>query len=99
MVRTIRIECHDDRLVLLPEGGHGATNVYGFSDGDIDRASLEMATAIRDRVERWGAAMPGGRWHPLLDAKVMPGGELRYQQLRRLMDGSGVEIQASESAP
>ncbi|MGV3486144.1 MAG: hypothetical protein ACO1RT_17130 [Planctomycetaceae bacterium] len=99
MVRIIRIECYDDRLVLLPEGGRGATHVYGFSDGNIDRASLEMATAVRDRVERWGAAMPGGRWHPRLDAKVMPGGEIRYQQLRRLMDGSGVEIQAQEVAP
>ncbi len=93
MVRTIRIECHPDQLILLPEGGRGATNVYGFSDGEIDNASLELATAIRDRVSRWGAGMPGGRWHPLLEVKVVPGGEVRYQQLRRLMDGSGVEIQ------
>ncbi len=98
MVRMIRVECHDDRLVLLPEGGRGATNVYGFTDGDIDRASLEMATAIRDRVDRWGAAMPGGRWHPLLDVNVMPGGEFRFQQLRRLLEGSGVEIKGTGAA-
>jgi hypothetical protein len=97
MVRTIRVECYDDRLVLLPEGGKGATNVYGFSDGDMDRASLDLATAIRDRVERWGAGMPGGRWQPLLEVDVRPGGEMRYLQLQRLMSGSGVNVEAKGS--
>jgi hypothetical protein len=94
MIRMIRVECYDDRLVLLPEGGKGATTVYGFSDGNVDRASLELATDVRDRVHRWGAAMPGGRWQPLMEVNVAPGGEMRYQQLRRLMDGSGVDVQA-----
>jgi hypothetical protein len=99
MVRTIRVECHEDRLVLLPEGGRGATHVYGFSDGNLDRASLELATAIRDRVSRWGAGMPGGRWVPRMEVDVAPGGELRYQQLQRLMSGSGVEVLTKEVKP
>ncbi len=94
MVRAIRVECYSDRLVLLPEGGRGAINVYGFSDGDINRASLELATEVRDRVERWGAGMPGGRWHPLLSVTVAPGGEARFQQLQRLLDGSGIELES-----
>ena len=94
MVRAIRVECYSDRLVLLPEGGRGALNVYGFSDGDINRASLELATEVRDRVERWGAGMPGGRWHPLLSVTVVPGGEVRFQQLQRLLNGSGIELQS-----
>jgi len=98
MVRTIRVECHEDRLVLLPEGGKGSTNVYGYSDGDIDRATLELATAIRDRVDGWGAGMPGGRWQPLMEVNVVPGGEFRFQQLRRLMDRSGVTVEAKGAA-
>lgn len=97
MIRTIRVECHEDRLVLLPEGGRGATHVYGFSDGNLDRASLELATAIRDRVERWGAGMPGGRWVPRMEVDVAPGGEPRFQQLQRLMSGSGVEVLTKEA--
>ena len=96
MIRIIRVECHEDRLVLLPEGGRGATHVYGFSDGNLDRASLELATAIRDRVSRWGAGMPGGRWVPRMEVDVAPGGELRFQQLQRLMSGSGVEVVTKE---
>lgn len=99
MVRAIRVECYSDRLVLLPEGGRGALNVYGFSDGDINRASLELATEIRDRVERWGAGMPGGRWHPLLTVTIVPGGEARFEQLRRLLDGSGIELESKGNEP
>ena len=94
MLRTIRIECHPDRFVLLPEGGRGANRTFAFTDGDVDRASLELATAVRDRAAGWGAAMQGARWQPVLDVAVVTGGESRYQQLLELMDGSGVIIQA-----
>lgn len=97
IVRTIRVQCYEDRLVLLPSGGSGATEMYGFSDGQINRATLELATAVRDRVERWGAAIPGGRWQPRLDVEVMPSGETRFHQLRTLMQGSGVEVQGRNS--
>jgi len=94
MLRTIRIECHPDRFVLLPEGGRGTNRTFAFTDGDVDRASLELATAVRDRAAGWGAAMQGARWQPVLDVAVVSGGESRYQQLLELMDGSGVIIQA-----
>ena len=94
MLRTIRVECHPDRFVLLPEGGRGANRTFAFTDGDVDRATLELATAVRDRAAGWGAAMQGARWQPVLDVAVVSGGESRYQQLLQLMDGSGVIIQA-----
>ncbi len=84
--------CYPDRLVLLPPANGGATEMFGFSDGDLDRASLELASAVRDRVDRWGASLPGGRWQPRLDVQVVPGGESRFHQLRSLMSGSGVEV-------
>lgn len=93
MVRIIRVQCFEDRLVLLPEGGRGATNVYGFSDGDIDRASLEMASTIRDRIDRWGAGIPGGRWSPRLEVDVVPGGEPRFEQLQQSLRGSGIGVE------
>jgi hypothetical protein len=92
IVRTIRVQCYPDRLVLLPPSTGGVTEMFGFSDGNLDRASLELASAVRDRVDRWGAALPGGRWQPRLDVQVSPGGESRFHQLRSLMSGSGVEV-------
>lgn len=94
MLRMIRVECHPDRFVLLPEGGRGANRTFAFTDGDVDRATLELATAVRDRAASWGAAMQGARWQPVLDVAVVTGGEGRYQQLLQLMEGSGVIIQA-----
>lgn len=92
IIRTIRVQCYSDRLVLLPPSTGGATEMFGFSDGNLDRASLELASALRDRVDRWGASLPGGRWQPRLDVQVAPGGENRFHQLRSLLSGSGIEV-------
>lgn len=92
IVRSIRVRCYSDRLELLPPSTGGATEVFRFSDGNLDRASLELASAVRDRVDRWGASLPGGRWQPQLDVEVAPGGEDRFHQLQSLMRGSGVDV-------
>lgn len=94
MLRMIRVECYADRFVLLPERGVGTNTTFSFADGDIDRATLELATVVRDRAAGWGAAMQGARWQPVLDVAVVRGGEASYQELLRLMAGSGVVIQA-----
>ena len=92
IVRNIRVECHQDRFVLLPAGGGGATEVFGFLSGDVEKSTMRLATAVRDRIQQWGPALPGGKWQPRLDVIVMPHGEMRFHQLRTLMSGSGVEI-------
>lgn len=94
MLRTIRIECHQDRFVMLAEGGRGTPLTFSFRDGDLDRASLELATAVRDRTLRWGKSLPGARWQPVLDVAVVSGAEPRFHQLMQLLDGSGLIIQA-----
>ncbi|TWU57251.1 hypothetical protein [Rubripirellula reticaptiva] len=96
IVRTMRVQCYDDHFVLLSTRG-SATEMFGFLSGDVERATLELATSVRDQVERWGAALPGGRWQPRLDVEVMPGAESRFNQLRSLMDGSGVEVLGRQS--
>jgi len=92
IVRTIRVQCYPDRFVLLPAASAGATEMFGLSSGDVERATLRLATAVRDRIKRWGPALPGGRWQPRLEVIVMPRGEIRFHQLRTLMSGSGVEV-------
>ncbi len=92
IVRTIRVQCYEDRYILIPPSTGGATEVFAFLGGDFERATMELATSVRDRVDRWGVALPGGRWQPRLDVEVMPGAENRFMQLRSLMDGSGVDV-------
>lgn len=97
MLRTIRVECHPDRLVLLPEGGRGDAKAYPFADGDIHQASMKLATDVRERVRNWGTSIPGSRWQPVLDVIVAAGAQPRFEQLRQLYDGSGLVIEPREA--
>ncbi|GAA5506557.1 hypothetical protein [Novipirellula caenicola] len=92
IVRTIRVVCDEGQFVLLGSAFTGGTEVFGFTDKPVSTATFELATAVRDRIDQWGPALPGGRWSPVLDVEVMPGGEARFEQLRELMQGSGVEV-------
>lgn len=96
VLRMIRVECHPDRFVLLPEGGRGEPKSYSFADGNLQRAGIEMATDIRERVRHWGTSLPNSRWQPVLEVAVAEGAELRYAQMQRLFEGSGLWIQTRE---
>lgn len=92
IVRTMRLQCYGDRFVLQSSASGGRQQTFTFQGSDINEASLHLATSLRDRIDRWGAALPGGRWQPRLEVEVMPGGESSFRQLERLMTGSGIEI-------
>jgi len=94
IVRTIRIECHSDHFVMLASGAAGSTEVFGFTGGnaDLNLATLQLAAAVRERIERWGPALPGGRWEPQLQVIIMPGSERRYSELQEGFRGSGIEV-------
>ena len=97
VVRTIRVKCYPNYFVLMPSSRTGGKErVFEFDDGEINRATLELATAVRDRIKTWGAALPGGRWQPRLAVEVMPRGDQRFHQLRMLMSGSGVDVERSK---
>jgi len=94
IVRAIRIECHPDHFVLLASGAAGTTEVFGFNGGNVnlDQATLQLAAAIRERIDRWGPALPGGRWEPQVQVTIMPGSERRYNELENGFRGSGIEV-------
>jgi len=90
IVRSIQVECHRDRLVILASRTEPAA-VFPIR-GDLNRAVLEFATEIRDRVERWGVALNDGRWQPQLSVKVIGDGRHRLRQLSELLEGSGIDL-------
>lgn len=92
IVRSISVEVYPDRFVLPAGPRNPNAESYSVRDLGIHRATLELATSLRDRISRWGAAAPGSRWSPMLRVRVMPGGETRYQQLSQLMSQSGIEV-------
>lgn len=96
IVRSIRVQVHQDRFVIMPSASTRASETFSIVSDGVDRATLEMATALRDRVERWGAAAPGARWSPRLLVDVMPGAEARFSELEKLMSGSGLPVVRSD---
>ncbi|QEG02065.1 hypothetical protein Mal15_61480 [Stieleria maiorica] len=93
IVRSVRLEIYPDRFVLLPDAVSRRGETFAVGPDGVNQATLELATSVRDRIERWGAAAPGARWSPQLKVDVMPGAEQQYEQWSRLMIGSGLPIQ------
>ncbi|WP_404308901.1 hypothetical protein [Neorhodopirellula lusitana] len=90
VVRPISMVCRHDRYELLEQGR--VVTTFPFANQGVHQSTLQLATAVRDRVSRWGATLPGGRWQPRLDVQVGPHAEQRFHELETLMQGSGVEI-------
>ncbi|EMI45970.1 hypothetical protein [Rhodopirellula sp. SWK7] len=89
-VRPISLRCHHDRFELVEQGQ--VVQTFRFEQQDVYRPTLQLATAIRDRVMGWGATMQGGYWKPQLEVSVGPHAEQRFHELEILMQGSGVDV-------
>ena len=94
IVRTLRAQCHADRLILLPEGNKGAAPREFFIEGNRTREAVhQLGRALRDRIATWGPAMQNGRWAPVLRVQVAPDAEERFVQLQEMMENSGVKVE------
>ncbi|MCG6156242.1 hypothetical protein [Rubinisphaera margarita] len=57
---------------------------------DQERVRREMYGAIAQEMSSWGAAPDGMHWSPVLEYRVLPGGNLMAVSLERLTDQTGV---------
>ena len=89
-VRPISMRCHHDRYELIEQGR--VVQTFPFGSSGAYQPTLQLATAIRDRVQTWGATMQGGYWRPTLEVSVGPHAEQRFHELESLMKDSGVDI-------
>jgi hypothetical protein len=44
-------------------------------------------------MESWGIAADNGYWKPVLRVSVGPGGDARFEELRMLLDRSGLVVE------
>lgn len=97
VIRSIRVRCYNDRWVILPEKGSNRTpETILFEGTPVDRAE-RLAKVVRRRVEGWGVALAGGHWTPVLHVDVASDADWRFDQLQRLMEGSGIDVQRKET--
>ncbi len=93
VIRSIRVVCYSDRWVVMPEAGSSAGQVTIFIGNSPQASTEKLAKTVTDRVSKWGIALSGGYWKPELAVDVAPDAEPRYQQLVRLLEGSGLAVQ------
>ncbi len=93
--RLIRIRCFSDRLDILSESGDMPTQVIPLgqrSDEFIDA----MVSAVWDQMKPWGIAGRGMYWRPTLEMSVARGAEARFEELKALLDNSGLDVRKKE---
>lgn len=96
IVRTLRVELHSDRLVLLPSREAASIEIFSFFDGNLERAALQLATAIHDRIEQWGPALPGGKWQPSVEVILHSATMKSFDLLEYHFRGSGLPLKRGE---
>jgi hypothetical protein len=92
IIREMNLQCAENGFVLMPEGNAGQPKAFPIEDGLVEKSVMELATAIRDRVDRWGVALQNGRWEPVLRVRIAEGGDTRYRQLETMLRNSGIKV-------
>lgn len=90
--RPLRMTCLPDRLLLHDEERPDRIAHEFLFAPSIESAMDPMVNHLQGRIETWGLAGDGAYWKPELHIDVQPGAEARFQQLRTLLDGSGLDV-------
>ena len=80
--RPIRVECWNDRLVLLPDTRDQQAQVIPLGDR-TDDAVDELVAAVRNYTKSWGMAGRGMYWKPQLVLNVNPNAESRASRFAK----------------
>jgi hypothetical protein len=94
--RPVRVECAADKLTIRPEKRGAEPVVIPLTGATADSVD-QLVAAVWDEVDTWGFAGNGFVWRPELRLEVKPGGQGRFEDLRALMAGSGLDV--SQAAP
>ena len=94
--RSIRIRCFTDRLVIQKERGVDTRELTVPLRGAMSNDIESLIARIWDRMERWGLAIPGGYWKPVLRINVQPAAEHRFQELSTLLRDSGMIVKRAK---
>lgn len=91
ITRPIRVECHADRLVIVPETGLGEPKTISLAGGMV--ASIDsFVSSVWDYMEGWGRAGRGMYWRPVLNVYLGAGADPRMAELEALLDESGLIV-------
>ena len=87
--RPIQVYCSNDRIIVFTDrGGDKPIVVEGRTESAVD----ELVDDVWNQVKSWGSAGRNMYWKPQLTMHVAPDGARRFEELRALLDGSGLDV-------
>jgi hypothetical protein len=90
--RTVKIQCEADKFMLLPQPGLQGVRVIPITGQTVEAAD-KLVYAVWDYMDSWGIAGEKMYWRPILQIRVLPGGEQRYDELRQILRNSGLVVE------
>ena len=93
ITRPISATCSMDRIAIHGDSGsRSRANVVPFNAGTASAVD-KLVRVIQQRIGSWGMAGPSMYWKPVMQVEVTTNGESRYDELSRLLEGSGISLQ------
>ncbi|MEX2112225.1 MAG: hypothetical protein WD845_03520, partial [Pirellulales bacterium] len=102
--RPVLVQCHADRLVIVPEDRTQQPMITPLDDLAEDSID-EFVINVWKHTRQWGIAGRGLFWKPTLLMDVAPGGDERFAEIQALLADSGLDVRqrnrraASAAAP
>jgi hypothetical protein len=90
--RPILVQCHPDKLVIVPETRDQKPREIRLGERTQD-AMDELVSGVWDHAKGWGTAGRGVFWKPTLVLDVAPGADMRFREIQALLDGSGLDVE------
>ena len=93
MARPINVECRTDKILIRRASGTGIDRDIEIPpNGSVYHVTNTLVSHVLDYIGTWGTAARGTYWQPEMYVTVHPGAEARYDELKALMQNSGVRI-------
>ena len=83
-------------MILPDQGTDGKARKSFRFRAPCGTRSDPLRHGLRTHMDRWGLAVAGGYWKPVLKVKVMPGADTQFEQLKTLLESSGIDVQKKE---
>jgi hypothetical protein len=96
ITRPIQIYCTGNNLTVLNDKGIPDKQIV-MEGPTVDSVDTLVST-VWDQVTTWGIAGRGMYWKPKLVVHVSPDGAQRFNDLKQLLDGSGLEVSGKQIA-
>jgi hypothetical protein len=89
--RKIRVRCTPEQLEILADGSTKSEHVVALGPRTEDSME-ELVSRVWDHMDRWGIAGQNMYWKPQLLFETTPDSQPRYQEIKALLEGSGLDV-------